>query len=141
MAASNVMDPIVDREWHHVDGIYTVDSALDHTVESGPTWEVTPRLNSIFLQPERVARLEFVWDGRKKGVIAVGTRDNVLVHITEAILGYEGSGPSLSKDILHFFGVSDEVFEMIQDAAWNARPYLVSLGRTGPSSWSWSRIR
>ena len=45
-----------------------------------------------------------------------------------ALLGYGGSGPYLSEQILTLLGVSQEMFEEIQRATWD-RPYLIILSR------------
>ncbi len=77
------------------------------------------------------ARVELLWsrDNRDfRGLVIFDSMGRLIVHVTNALLGYGGSGPYLSEQILTLLGVSNEMFEEIQQATWD-RPYLIILSR------------
>ena len=77
------------------------------------------------------ARVELIWsrgNPELRGLVVFDTQGRLIVHVENALLGYNGSGPSLSQQILSFLDVSPETFEEIQASAWN-RPYLIVLSR------------
>lgn len=141
MAAIEVLDPIVDSNWRRVYGVFTVDSDADHVVNTDATWEVEERLEEIFPNPDEVARLEFIRDDHRVGVVAVSATGQALAHITSALLGYDGSGPRLSQAICSFFGIPDSSFKQMQRTTWNTMPYVVVVFRSSAKAWSWERTR
>ena len=78
-----------------------------------------------------IARLEFVWDEDQslRGVAIFDSRGQLVVHVVHALLGYSGNGPTLSEQITTHLGVSPQMFEEIQCAVWNQRPYKVIVSR------------
>lgn len=103
------------------------------------------------------ARLEFFWNDEFTGVVIFDSRGRLIVHSPVALLGYDGSGPGLSKKILLSLGVSQEMFDEIQAEIWNRRPYAVVVSREKrteengikvaqrtldvESEWTWWRAR
>lgn len=106
------------------------------------------------------ARMEFFWDlqSDSRGVAFFDDRGRLIVHVLHALLGYGGSGPMFSKQIMLHLGVSEEMFQEIQAALWDQRPYKVVLSRerhdildgdvevVAPGSgilpnWEWWRVR
>ena len=77
------------------------------------------------------ARMEFFWDldADTRGVAFYDDRGRLIVHVLHALLGYGGSGPMFSKQIMLHLGVSEEMFQAIQAALWDQRPYKVVLSR------------
>ena len=120
-----------------------------HPVHTENTWRTVESLDNLFPDPTLVKRLEFIRDDRRRGVFLIaddaeGTeREKVLAHLANALLGYDGSGPELSKAILEHLGVPVSVFEAIQDATRNDYPYVVVVRRLTevPDSWDFERVR
>jgi hypothetical protein len=52
-----------------------------------------------------------------RGAFLMNETGSVVVRISNALIGYDGSGPHLSRRILEMFGFSKEAFEMINNAA------------------------
>ncbi len=108
-----------------------------------------------------VARLEFFWDEtgdqEQRGVAIFDTRGKLIVHALHALLGYSGSGPQLSQQIMMLLGISEHQFNEIQESVRNQRPYLVVVSREKhdvidgvntayptldvESTWEWWRVR
>lgn len=80
-----------------------------------------------------IARLEFFWsvedDDEYRGVAIFDSRGQLVVHVLHALLGYGGSGPTLSRQIMGLLGVSIEMLDDIQRAVWNQRPYKIVVSR------------
>ncbi len=77
------------------------------------------------------ARIELLWDrGNKdlRGLVVFDNQGRLIVHVVNALLGYGGSGPYLTEQILTFLGVSQQMFGELQQASWD-RPYLLILSR------------
>lgn len=77
------------------------------------------------------ARLELIWDrhhSHRQGLVMFDSQGQLIVHVVHALLGYDGSGPQLSKQILTHLGVGEAMFEQIQHEVRD-RPYLVVLSR------------
>ncbi len=69
--------------------------------------------------------MEFFWDPQydSRGVTFFDDQGRLIVHVLHALLGYGGSGPMFSKQIMLHLGVSEEMFQDIQSALWDQRPY------------------
>lgn len=52
-----------------------------------------------------------------RGAFLMNESGYAVVHVTNALIGYGGSGPHLSSRILQMFGFSDEAFQTINEAA------------------------
>lgn len=52
-----------------------------------------------------------------RGAFLMNESGFAVVHVTNALIGYGGSGPYLSRRILQMFGFSDEAFQTINEAA------------------------
>jgi hypothetical protein len=77
------------------------------------------------------ARVELLWCGDNRdfrGLVIFDSQGRLIVHVTNALLGYSGSGSYLSKQILTLLGISKRMFEEIQYAVWNMS-YVVILTR------------
>lgn len=141
MSATSIAYPLVTGiNWDKKDGVLTVESGDNHIIDNNLTWVSAAQLDETFPQPELVARLEFIWDNHKRGVVAIDAYGHTLAHITNALLGYRGAGPGLSEEVCAFFHVSKRVFDQINAATKDSRPYVVAVFRTSSSSWDWERI-
>lgn len=102
------------------------------------------------LQP--VGRIELFGDGhtdtaqhrlRDRGIVLFDLNMRPLVHVTEALIGYGGSGPGLTEAIFREVGVDPNVFEEIQTNHWEILstniPYHVVVQRveTGENQYEW----
>lgn len=77
------------------------------------------------------ARMEFFWDEVEdtRGVAFFDVQGRLIVHALHALLGYNGSGPRFSQQIMEHLGVSHETFEAIQAEVEQQRPYQIVLSR------------
>lgn len=77
------------------------------------------------------ARLEFFRNDARyeRGVVIFDNQGRMIVHVVHALLGYGGSGPYLSEQILGFLGVPEETFHEIQQAVWQSDRYMVVVSR------------
>lgn len=81
------------------------------------------------------ARVELFWYRERqelRGLAIFDTEERLIVHVAHALLGYSGSGPILTREILKLLGVSKEMFEKLQRAAWDQN-YLIILSRERPA--------
>lgn len=78
----------------------------------------------------RVAHIEFIWNRRTKcrGAVFFDDRGVALIHVVNALLGYQGAGSALSRRIMMGFGVDAEVFDEINELVTN-EDYIVVLTR------------
>jgi len=89
-------------------------------------------------------RLEAFWDLDidERGIAIFDDRNQLIVHVVTALLGYDGSGPELSRRILEHFGVPEVVFNELQRLLKNDHHYKVVIARErANSSWIWWRVR
>lgn len=80
---------------------------------------------------------------RTRGLALFDKTGRLIVHVVNALLGYGGSGPHLSWQIMEFLGVSKEIFDKIQAATSQENgtmPYRVILLRESSSKWVWHKI-
>lgn len=81
------------------------------------------------------ARIELVGDNvrRRQGLILFREDGQAIVHVTNALIGYDGSGPTLTYRILQRLGVSMRDFDAIQKEVKASRaPYKVVISRENP---------
>jgi len=96
---------------------------------------------------DRPDRIEFVMGEdtfTTRGLILFDGRGRLIVHVVNALLGYGGSGPMLSKQILELLGVPGDIFELIQleaDQSKGVQPYKFIVTREGLPRGAWCRIR
>lgn len=85
--------------------------------------------------------MEFIWQRglNRQGVVLYDAGGTPLVHVVNALLGYQGSGPTLSRLIMTTFGVSDHDFHCINGAVAN-EDYIVVLDRSA-GEWVISTFR
>lgn len=109
-----------DAAWNQIEIILTgIAELARHKTYAGSTGYSTP------------ARVELLWsrDNRDfRGLVIFDSQGRLIVHVTNALLGYGGSGPYLSEQILMLLGISKEMFEEIQVSVWD-KPYVVILTR------------
>lgn len=103
------------------------------------------------------ARLEFTWDNAsdRRGVLIYDSRGQLIVHVVHALLGYSGSGPALSEQILSALG-AQELFAPMNQAARDRAYVLVASrqphgtiqgvdtaipGMDVEQTWTWWRAR
>ncbi len=72
------------------------------------------------MEPGRERRGLVLWDSSNKGP---------LLHAKHALLGYGGSGPSLSEAIMLELGVSQEMFNEANEAVRDRESYIVVFSR------------
>lgn len=71
------------------------------------------RRNLCYVQ---IARVEFIWKrddvARKdfRGAVLFDNRQQPVIHVSDALLGYGGNGPGLSENILTTLGVPEQMF-------------------------------
>lgn len=105
------------------------------------------------------ARMEFFWDPKaeQRGVVIFDSQGRMIVHVLHALLGYGGSGPGLSENIMKTLGVTEEMIKDIQESVWSEQPYKLIVSRQlheiieGVNAayptldvepeWSWWRVR
>lgn len=82
-----------------------------------------------------VARVEFFWykevsdpHNRNRGAVVFDNYGNLLLHAPNALLGYGGSGPWLSEQILRAVGVSKEMFNDANGDVWG-KDYTLIFSR------------
>lgn len=79
---------------------------------------------------DRIARMEFIWDRStgRRGVVVYNDDGDPVLHVVNALLGYRGAGPALSRQIMEALGVPSEVYAMINRSVTN-QDYVVVLSR------------
>ncbi|HMS93329.1 MAG TPA: hypothetical protein PKD28_02960 [Candidatus Saccharibacteria bacterium] len=78
----------------------------------------------------RIARVEFIWDRatNQRGAVFFDDRGVPLLHVINALLGYQGAGSALSHRIMRDLGLSESVFTEINTLV-NNQDYVVVLTR------------
>lgn len=135
-------------QYHVTYGTFTADAA-GAWPEVGPVLMAmeapksvsrpVPAALPIWVGP--VSRMEFIWQRglNRQGVVLYDAGGTPLVHVVNALLGYQGSGPTLSRLIMETFGVSDHDFYCINGAVAN-QDYIVVLDRSA-GEWVISTFR
>lgn len=132
--------------WHGF-GSVVVSAATDVRPIEGDDYNSLRELEALLTQVNngkhaffaRVARLEFIWDERPtaehklRGCVLFDATGAVVVHVINALLGYDGNGPDLSRVITKALDIPDDLFAEMQEAVWNERPYVVVASRETPS--------
>ncbi len=79
----------------------------------------------------RPVRLECFWNdySHKRGITVFDQHGRLIVHVVPALLGYEGSGPALSWQLMERLGVTRELFDQLQTEVHNNRPYMLIVSR------------
>ncbi len=114
----------------------------------GPTLYDIVHEESTAFGFEAPTRVELVWDRDPRpallgdqdirGLALFDSNGRLFVHVVHALVGYDGSGPTLSRDILRLIGVPYSVFNEIQ-AATAHRSYAIILERhEATGKWRWS---
>jgi hypothetical protein len=83
-----------------------------------------------------------------RGLVMFDDTDEPVVHVLNALLGYSGSGPSLTQAILRELSIPDQIFIDIQHDLWDIRstdtPYYVIIQSAeredGRLEWHWSSV-
>lgn len=89
---------------------------------------------------------------KDRGIVLFDVSGRPLVHVCHALIGYGGSGPSLTEAIFQELGVDEGIFDQIQKAYSGIRstntPYYVVVqkarddaNRPGMTNWHWSSVR
>ncbi|MNQ66192.1 hypothetical protein D3C85_806780 [compost metagenome] len=95
---------------------------------------------------EHVATSQY--DQRDRGLVLFDDSNAPIVHILDALIGYQGSGPSLTWMILDSLGVPEWIFSEIQRKFWDVRstntPYYIIVQSTprsnSSSEWHWTSL-
>ena len=78
-----------------------------------------------------------------RGIVLFDVHNRPLVHVLHALIGYGGSGPSLTEAILREIGVDESIFDQIQEAHAGIRstntPYYVVVQKVD-DHWVWSSV-
>lgn len=104
-----------DQDWRALEPLLAGIDALYH--EWTPDDPQKP--SSTF---GRVARVEFIWrhdpatDEEYRGAVLFDNRGRPLLHAMHALLGYGGSGPGFSWQILEALGVPREMFDEVNSS-------------------------
>jgi hypothetical protein len=83
---------------------------------------------------------------RDQGMVLFDIEAKPILHVSEAVIGYDGGGSQLTWAILDELGVDLQIFKEIQEAYWNVpgqyRPYYVVVQRARCDDegvkWRWS---
>ena len=92
-----------------------------------------------FAKPARIELYMGADSFRTRGLVIFDESDRLIVHVVNALVGYGGTGPQLSKQILSFLDVSPEIIDEIQAATSQekgSKPYNILLVRSG-YDWQW----
>lgn len=84
-----------------------------------------------------------------RGLMLFDVHHRPLIYVVNALIGYGGAGPLLTKAILSELAVPDQIFAEIQDEfhevlSTNTHYYAVIQSTRNPSGlleWHWSRVR
>lgn len=102
-----------------------------------------------------LVRAEFFWgEGlpQHRGVVLYDNKGRAVMHVVHALLGYSGSGPALSGQILKALGVPEEMFEEANNTVPH-QDYVLVFSReqvsndtavlygTPRETWEWWRVR
>lgn len=95
-------------------------------------------------------RIEFVFEPghtrhkELRGAILFDQHDQPVLHFGNALLGYEGSGPYHSRDILALLGAPPRLFDDINGDVADARrrnePYTIIVRKLADDHWDVARI-
>lgn len=83
-----------------------------------------------------------------RGLVLFDMREKPVVHVLHALIGYEGSGSSLTQAILRDVGVPERIFLEIQDEFRGVRtsniPYYIVIQSAprgdGELDWGWHSV-
>lgn len=83
-----------------------------------------------------------------QGLVLFDIHDKPVVHVFNALIGYNGDGVSLTRAILSELAIPDHIFHEIQRKFWDIRnsgtPYYVVIQSTkrddGLLDWHWASI-
>lgn len=79
-----------------------------------------------------------------------GIGEHLLLEVSNALLGYHGSGPNLTRQLLTFLDVPKGMIYAINRAVWHVNPYVVVItvrqyvtfsDHTKAPIWDWHRVR
>ena len=118
--AMRTFDSWTQQDWAALEPILAgIDSLYYEWSQDEPL-----KQNSTF---GRIARAEFFWVMRSEqkacqGVVLFDNYRRAILHATNALLGYGGSGPDLSRQILMAIGVSEDMFDEV-NASVEPREY------------------
>ena len=98
--------------------------------------EVLRGLENLAMRPDnpvsagRIARVEFIWNraANRRGAVFFDDKGVPLVHVVNALLGCQGAGSALSRQIMMEFGMDESVFDEINMLVAN-QDYVVVLTR------------
>lgn len=109
--------------------------ALDHTLELIAGHEID-RVEFIHRPGDRTMQREY------RGAILYYTsetsRPTPHVHVLNALLGYEGSGPMFARNIMEHFGMSTFVFNQMNGSVSRRYPYTLTALNVG-GEWTYDR--
>lgn len=112
------------------------------------------------LEAGKIVRAEFIWKRptrpvEDRGVVLWNNHGQAMIHVVNALLGYSGSGPALSQQILRLLGVPEELFEQANGSVAH-QSYVIVFSRQShsmvddvdtaipfaePGEWEWWRVR
>lgn len=127
----------------------------------GITETIRAEGHSIWRDVQPVGRIEIFSDDytdaakyrlQDRGLVIFDTNGRPLLHVCNALIGYSGSGPSLTKAIFDELGVGQAIFDEIQATyagtrSTNTPYYLVvqkvqdDIDRPDSFYWTWSSVR
>jgi len=109
-----------------VDFTFVVERQLEIRLTSIPSEIERHGWNAQFSLP---ARFEFVVTNDAEGMLLFDSLGHLIVHAPTAKLGYDGSGPSLSKNVMRILGVTEETINEIQAETRGKSKYVVIVSR------------
>ena len=120
--AGDAADPRTgDRAVAMLSGIEEMHQQPDNPIDSG-----------------RIARAEFIRNEMlgRRGVVFYDNRGVPLIHVVHALLGYDGSGPDLSRRLLETLGVSELEFDEVNREV-GGQDYVVIFSREQHEERGW----
>lgn len=129
-------------EYREVDPFFSYSTHESHQPLKEDTTSAWSFLDQLFPDDHTVAvidgltfdtpaRLECFWDDnlRKRGITIFDQQGRLIIHVHSALLGYEGSGPRLSWQLMERLGVPRKLFDELQVEANLSRPYMMIVSR------------
>lgn len=126
-----------------------VRALLQGKKSTGTTSQFDPRVTpirrvEIFCNEHTRSAYGYLLD---RGLVLFDSTNRPVVHVFHALIGYDGSAPQLTKEILGMLAIPDVLFEEIQAEFKGIReldiPYYVAIQASGNDDspiWEWSSI-
>lgn len=103
------------------------------------------QLKVRFTRVEFIHRVSLIAGVDLDGAILFDQQDRPLLHLPNAQLGYHGSGPGHSKEVLKLIGVPSSIFDQVnsdvEDDRKRGKSYAIAVYLDRNGQWYWERLR